>query len=228
MMSFFPLAAVSLIFGTRLGPSRLDPPPPSLTVPVSTAVGRDTGAAPTMAASLPRLTNELLTQLQTLGQALHHLPKTVQDSAKGSLETITPDMEIAGIPPMSNGMRFSVVNWGNAATHSPAVAAAFTQAHLLPQDYLRLQTAVISADLALRLLGGFNPSALADTTFPIVMDTTTVPEKNVEFLHTHQALRKTLVESFNGFWKPIIPPGTKFINPDDLPPGATMIPVPTN
>ena len=226
-MSLFPLAAISLIFGMRLGPSRLDPPPSSSTVPVSTMVGRDTGATPPAAAPLPRLTDELLTQLQTLGQALHHLPQTVQDSAKGSLDSVTPDLDIAGLPPMpTNGWRFSGVNWGTVATHSSAVAAAFTQAHLLPQDYLRLQTAVISADLALKILGSLNQSALADTTFPIVMDTTTMLEKNVEFMHMHQALRKTLMKNFNLFWKPIIPPGAQIMNGNTpLPPGSMIVPI---
>jgi len=90
-----------------------------------------------------------------------------------------------------------VVDWGTAAHHIPVVAAAFTKAHMPPRDYLGLQKAVNSAEIAIQLLlDKIDASRLADTTKPLVSDTTTVAEKNIEFVHRHQALMATIDQDF--------------------------------
>jgi hypothetical protein len=206
----YPLAALSLVFGTRARPGEGT----RERRPILVAAGRDTGAPPSAASPMPRLTIELVTQLQNLAQALHHLPQAVQDSAKASMDTITPDLNVPGIPPMggSTALQLAVVNWGTVAIHSPPVAAAFTQAHLSPHDYLPLLTAVASANVAIQVLGALDPDGSADTTVTLVTDTATVLAKNAEFAHMHQALMKILVQSVGEFVTPVIPAGAQSIN----------------
>jgi hypothetical protein len=221
----YPLAALSLVVGTRAGPVGLTP----TRRPLLGAVGRDRGTAPSAASPMPRLTIELLTQLQHLEQALTHLPQTVHQSATAFTDTVTLDLHVPGIPAMddSAALRFAVVNWGTVATHAPPVAAAFTQAHLSPHDYLPLLTAVFSANVAIQVLGALDPDGSADTTVTLVTDTATVLAKNAEFAHLHQALMNTVMESVGESVTPVIPAGVQSINgnPGAVPAGnASVVP----
>jgi hypothetical protein len=223
MMMFYvrsPLAAIALMLGAHARPVRPLPlPGSSSAMPVNTVLSTDTGGE---SAPLPRLTNALLTQLETLGQAVHHLSPAVQDSAKAFMASITPDIQVPGMPPVGGVQGFNpVINWGAFAAHSQPVAAAFARAHLAPRVYLPLLRAMFSAYITLRILGAFKAEALADTSLAIVPDTTTVVEKNVEFAHLHQALMKTVASTFQQDLQP--PPGTPGDN--GTPPSGLGIPL---
>jgi len=221
----YPLAVLSLVWGTRAGPvGRLTPE----RRPLLGAVGRPLGAAPSAVSPIPRLTSERLTQLQNLLQALHHVPQPVQDAAKGYTDTVTPDLNVPGLPPISGSsfLRYRVVNWGTMATHSPAVAAAFTQAHLAPHDYLPVLTAVISAGLDLQILGVLKGD-LADTSIAIVEDTATVLEKNIEFAHRHLALIRTIRKSYADYVTQVNAPGAPTApSGQGTPSNGTLMPLP--
>jgi hypothetical protein len=205
MKSFlpYPMAVLALGLSPQAPPSGIGLPRASA-APISGGqrVGRDTGTTADTTLATPRLTSEGLARLHTLAGLLHHLPTAVQDSARTIEADLIPDLHVPEIPPSKTTFggqvpTIAVVDWGTAAHHFPVVAAAFTNAHLPPRDYLGLQLAVQSAELAIDLMiDSSNASRLADITKPLVSDTTTVAEKNIEFAHRHQALMATIDHDF--------------------------------
>jgi hypothetical protein len=224
MLSFLtcPLAVLALGLSPQAPPSGIGPHRANA-APISGGqrIGRDTGTTADTTVAMPRLTSEVLARLHTLAGLLHHLPTAVQDSARTFERDVIPDLNIPGIPPTLTQMggqviMMQLVDWGTAAHHMPVVAAAFTNAHLPPRDYLGFQQAVFSAEFAIQLLDSIAASRHADTTTTLVSDTTTVAEKNIAFVHRHQALMATVDQDFAS--DTVSTPGALRPSPDSLTP----------
>ena len=152
----------------------------------ATIVRADTGAS--VDTTSLRLTPALLTQVtQVLAEIRRH-PTQVTAAEHDSTYVAHFFMhvgEFAGLPadPTKPGDSATVFDWGAVAARNPAVAAAFTHAHLAPARYLPVLRALTNAEatdtLQLALEG-----MLDDPVLPA--DSTTLVWRNVAFLRTHR------------------------------------------